>query len=152
MTRLVRSEKHRDYLLLILRVTIGVAFIWACAHKIRQPYDFLHAIYSYEIVGPKVGLLVAIMLPWFELLIGMSLLSGLMLGGAFMGVMASCLAFSIANAHAIASELSISCNCFGAIDAGMVGYGTLFRSIMFLICGIVGVCLVTVSQHRLEKV
>ena len=55
------------FLLRIVTILIGCLLIYGSIPKIRQPYDFLSSVYSYELVGPKFGKLVAMMLPWLDL-------------------------------------------------------------------------------------
>ena len=47
----------------VVRLVLGVMFLMSALPKIRQPYDFLGDIYGYGIVGPKLGVLVAMTMP-----------------------------------------------------------------------------------------
>jgi hypothetical protein len=53
-----------------LRLSVGVLFLWAGLAKLHDPYAFLSAVYSYELLGPESGLWLARMLPWAELGVG----------------------------------------------------------------------------------
>ena len=48
---------------LVVRLGLGAMFIASSLPKIRLPYEFLSSVYNYEIVGPKMGVLVAMVLP-----------------------------------------------------------------------------------------
>ena len=48
---------------MVVRLGLGCMFLYGSLHKIRQPYDFLSSVYYYELVGPRLGLLVAMVLP-----------------------------------------------------------------------------------------
>ncbi|MHC4739886.1 MAG: MauE/DoxX family redox-associated membrane protein [Planctomycetota bacterium] len=50
----------------------------------RQPYDFLSSVYSYELVGPRLGMFVVMILPGLELLVGICLVGGIFIGGALL--------------------------------------------------------------------
>lgn len=59
-----------DGLALVARLALGCIFIAGSIAKLRQPYDFLGSVYNYELVGPGLGAVVAIVLPWLELFVG----------------------------------------------------------------------------------
>lgn len=118
----------------IVRVGLGCLFLWSGIVKIRMPYDFLSDVYNYELVGPRLGMFVAMMLPWFELIVGACLLGGLCVTGALLGSMAMAAAFIFAISWAVYHGLNIGCGCFGS--GAPVGYGPLARAIViFCISG-----------------
>jgi hypothetical protein len=49
--------------------------------KLQHPLEFLSAVYNYELVGPTVGFLVALAIPWIELVLGVSLILALCVRG-----------------------------------------------------------------------
>jgi len=48
---------------LVVRIGLGCMFLYSSLPKIRQPYDFLASVYKYELVSPKLGLLIAMVPP-----------------------------------------------------------------------------------------
>jgi hypothetical protein len=48
-------------------------FLSTSVAKFDHPYDFLGAVYGYELVGPQVGLRIARILPWLAPVLGVSL-------------------------------------------------------------------------------
>jgi len=129
--RLIK-ERLLYVLLFVVRLAIGGMFLWSGLIKIRQPYDFLSSIYNYELVGPKLGMMTAIVLPWLEVLVGICLIGGIFVSGALllsagMGAMFTFTLFS-----ALCRDLDISCGCFGA-NGGTITYFTLFRAFMILL-------------------
>ena len=44
----------------LARLVLGCVLLSSSVAKLRKPYDFLANVYQYELVSPKVGLLVAI--------------------------------------------------------------------------------------------
>ena len=112
----------------LVRLGLGCMFIYSALPKIRQPYDFLHDVYNYEIVGPKLGLLVAMTLPWLELLAGICLLGGIFVGGALLVSAGMAVMFSFVISWALYQGLDISCGCFGS-GAEKITYVTLIRAI-----------------------
>ncbi len=93
----------------LVRLGLGCMFLYSSLPKIRQPYDFLSAVYNYELVGPKLGLLVAMVLPWLELLVGICLVGGIFVSGALLVsiVMGAMFIFVIASAYAEGSILAV---------------------------------------------
>lgn len=115
----------------VVRVTLGCLFIYSSIPKMRQPYDFLSNVYEYEIVGPKLGLLVAMTLPWLELLVGICLVGGIFLSGALLATIAMAAMFTFVIASALSRGLQISCGCFGS-HGDVMNYSTLLRTCMIL--------------------
>jgi len=126
--------KHRlvDGLAIIARLALGVVFIASSIPKLRQPYDFLADVYGYEIVGPKFGLVVAMLLPWLELLVGVCLVGGIFISAALLTAIAMSAMFCFVLASALWRGLEISCGCFNPSSAGIIGYWTLARAAMLL--------------------
>lgn len=115
------------------RVAIGCMFIYGSLPKIRQPYDFLSSVYSYELAGPKLGMFVAMTLPWLELLVGICLIGGVFVGGALLVAIGLAAMFTFVLGSALYHGLDITCGCFGAGASDIIGYGTLIRAIIILL-------------------
>lgn len=101
--------------------------------KIRQPYDFLSSVYNYELVGPKLGVLIAMTLPWLELLVGLCLLGGIFVSGALLTSIGMAAMFTFVLASALYRGLEISCGCFGVSDAEIISYSTLIHACLILL-------------------
>lgn len=120
---------------LIVRLALGCMFLYSSLPKIRQPYDFLSDVYSYELVGPQLGMLTAMALPWLELLAGICLVGGIFVGGALLASIAMAAMFTFVIASALYRGLEISCGCFGA-GAEIISYYTVIRACVILIFSI----------------
>ena len=120
---------------LLIRLSLGCLFLWSSLPKIRQPYDFLSSVYNYELVGPKLGMLVAVILPWLELLVGLCLLGGIFVGGALLLSIGMAIMFTFTTSFALYRGLKISCGCFGA--SGIISYSTIIHTCMILLFSIV---------------
>jgi uncharacterized membrane protein YphA (DoxX/SURF4 family) len=72
-----------DYLVLALRLILAAVFVYAALQKIGKPLAFADEIRMYGIldIGPLLYIL-AIALPWIELLCGLSLLTGCFMRGS----------------------------------------------------------------------
>ncbi len=117
----------------VVRIGLGCMFLWSSLPKIRQPYDFLSDVYNYELVGPKLGLLVAMTLPWMELLVGICLIGGVFVGGALLASAGMGAMFTFVIASALYRGLEISCGCFSTSSADQVSYLTLVRAAIILV-------------------
>jgi uncharacterized membrane protein YphA (DoxX/SURF4 family) len=115
---------------LAVRLSLGFMFIVSSVPKIRQPYVFLGSVYGYELVGPKMGVLVAMVLPWVELFTGACLVGGVFVGGALLASVGMSALFTFVLASALWRQLDISCGCFSSSAAGKISYLTLIRAIV----------------------
>src|SRR5207302_11308420 len=103
--------------------------VWAGLVKIRDPYDFLGAVYNYELVGPHVGLLIATILPWLELCTGASLLLKVAPRGGALLAVGLFAGFTVVHALATGEGVTISCGCgVGSVAGEVTGSGKLAES------------------------
>ncbi len=133
---LINKTSCRRYgptVLLIVRYALGCLFLYSALPKIRQPYDFLSSVYQYELLGPKLGMVVAMVLPWFELLVGICLLGGIFVSGALLAVAAMGAVFTYGISMALYRGLDIACGCFGALGGDKINYLTLARAVFILL-------------------
>ena len=95
------------------RVILGAVLISSAAPKIVYPGDFYTAVVDYGVVGGGGATVIAAGLPWLELTVGLSLLTGI--GGAGAMVMAALmmLVFTGLHGYALIKGLDIPCGCFG---------------------------------------
>jgi len=115
---------------LVVRLGLGCMFIMSSVPKIQRPYEFLGSIYGYELVGPNLGVLVAMVLPWVELLAGVCLVGGVFVGGALLASIGMGVLFTFVLCSALYRHLDISCGCFSNAGAGKISYLTLIRAIV----------------------
>lgn len=134
------NRRKREQLLssftLVVRLGLGCLFLWSSLPKIRQPYDFLSDVYEYELVGPKLGMLTAMTLPWLELLVGVCLVGGIFVGGALLASIGMAAMFTFVLASVLYRGLAISCGCFGASGAEIISYSTVIRAFVILLFSI----------------
>lgn len=99
--------------LLVGRWVLGILFLWAAASKLANPIEFLGSIYAYDVSLPD-GLmkLVAVTLPWIELICGLLLMAGVWTETALSATTALLAAFVLLTGQAWLRGLSISCGCF----------------------------------------
>jgi putative oxidoreductase len=129
----VMQKRFMPGFALVVRLLLGCMFLYSSLPKIRQPYDFLSSVYNYELVGPKLGLLVAMVLPWAELLVGICLVGGIFVSGSLLVSIAMGGMFSFDIASALYRGLNISCGCFSASSTEQIGYITLIRALVIML-------------------
>jgi hypothetical protein len=126
--------------LFVTRLVLGGMLLWSAAAKINRPYDFLGVVFSYQLVGPKLVFIVATFLPWLELVLGITLLAGILPSGSLILAVGLGLVFTYVEASALHRMLPISCGCFSmSHGSGTVNYATLSRAVFFLLFAIIGI-------------
>lgn len=114
----MRRVIDNDYLTLIVRLFIGGMFIYASYYKIVEPISFAKSIWYYHLVPGYLINIVALVMPWLELLCGLGLILGIFYRGSVLWVNIMLLVFMIALATAVVRGISIDCGCFKASAAG----------------------------------
>ncbi len=129
--------KNKAAIALGLRWLLGIVFIWAALGKMVGPQDFLANLYEYQLPLPEFFLrLVAVSLPWLELICGLSLLVNSWPESTLGVIMLMMLVFIGATGQAWMRGLEIDCGCFGtAIEknsfAGSVQFAFFRNLILF---------------------
>ena len=113
----MRRIIDNDYLTLLFRVIVGATFIYASYYKIIEPATFAKGIWFYHILPGNMINLMAIFLPWIELVCGIALIVGFQYRGAVALVNIMMIMFIIALTSAVYRGISIDCGCFKASQA-----------------------------------
>lgn len=119
------------------RLLLGGAFGTAAILKLLDPSAFVADIDHYRLLPYPLAVVVAIYLPWLELLCGAAVLFRWRERGAALLLVALCAIFASALASAWLRGLNIDCGCFGRTLASSLPVA-LARS---LVLGGVGVVL-----------
>ena len=133
---------------LILRLFLGglflasaVAKIWnvqvSHAHAIQFSHvpdlaTFARDVTSYHVPPRELTNLVAITLPWIELLAGGLLVCGIWKQASALVITAMMIVFLAAIGWAVAHGYDIRCGCFGTVDARRVGFTALAQDAALL--------------------
>ena len=120
---------------LISRLILGAVFIYASLDKIMNPDDFAKAIGNYHVLPFGLENLLALVLPWVELLTGLCLIIGVMVDGATVLIILMNIVFIFAISQALARGISIECGCFSVSSEGgdNIGLQTIIRDIGYLL-------------------
>ena len=97
---------------------MGGVFIYASYYKILDPGDFAKSIWYYHMVPGSLINVMALVLPWVELLAGVGLIVGCNYRGSLLLITLMTAMFIVALISAVARDLSIDCGCFKASGAG----------------------------------
>jgi uncharacterized membrane protein YphA (DoxX/SURF4 family) len=117
----------------VLRIVLGCVFIYASLDKIRHPDLFAEAVYNYQLLPEVAVNLVAVCLPWLELLSGSLLVLGLWMQGSIMILSGLMVVFIGALGINLARGLDIYCGCFITQSTDPITLLTLFRDSLFLL-------------------
>jgi len=78
----MKNLLNNRYLILLFRLILGITFIYASIHKIADPLAFSDNISNFHITPISIDNLIALILPWIELFIGIGLMTGVFLEGS----------------------------------------------------------------------
>jgi len=117
---------------LICRLILAVIFFYAAIEKIAAPLEFAVAIYNYQLLPDFAVNVLAVILPWLEIIVAICLVAGFQVRGAALISSALFLTFATALTISLVRGLDISCGCFGAAS-GSINWLYLGRDLSLLI-------------------
>ena len=119
---------------MICRICLGLMFIYASLDKIAHPEEFAKQIGYYKALPFGLENVLAIVLPWTELIVGICLIAGLLVDGATLLSIIMMLVFILAISQAMLRGIDITCGCFKvSADSDKLGLDTIIRDIIFLV-------------------
>ena len=124
----------KNLLVMVCRIFLGLMFIYASLDKIAHPEEFAKQIGYYKALPFGLENLLAIILPWAELIMGICLIAGLLVDGAALVSIIMMLVFILAISQAMLRGIDITCGCFKvSADSEKLGLDTIIRDIVFLV-------------------
>jgi len=122
----------------VIRILIGCIFVVSGFEKLIGPYqNFLYVVQSYEFLPTLIEDIVARVLPWIELFLGVFLFTGLWLKWALRSTLILFLMFILIVGQALMRGLPIDeCGCFGGLISLPLAAVLMFDSIMLLMTGL----------------
>jgi uncharacterized membrane protein YphA (DoxX/SURF4 family) len=123
---------------LAARWILGLTFIYASYHKILAPADFAKIVYGYDLFPNGIINLIAIVLPFIELVAGLALILGIYPRSAVLIINGLLVMFIIVLAINLIRGHEFDCGCFLIAEAGSFpsSGSTLIRDIIYLILGL----------------
>jgi len=101
---------------LVFRLLVGAVFVSSGIVKALDPLDFAQQVRNYRTVGQDLAFLVALYLPWLEILAGAFLVAGILkkASAALISLMLG--GFIVLVAVTIVRGIDVDCGCFGALS------------------------------------
>jgi putative oxidoreductase len=125
------------YLVFAVRLILGVVFIYASLEKIQNPAGFAQAIYNYRMVPVPLINMMAVLLPWLELLCGVLIIVGVFVRGSALLIGAMLAVFIVALSSALLRGLDISCGCFTLEGGRGIAGKTLVEDVLLMGCVVI---------------
>ena len=126
---------NNGWIEIAFRWILGITFIYASYYKIMSPTDFAKIIYGYNLFPEVLINLIAIVLPFVELISGLSLLIGIYPRSAALIINGLLLAFIFILTINIIRGYEFDCGCF---SAGKTGSPKMMvaRDVIYFIMGL----------------
>lgn len=108
-------ESKTRFASLALRVILGGFFVVSGLSKVMHPIEYFQIVIEmYHVVPEQLNYVVALVVPWTEILCGLFLMLGYWSQGASLVLTGLVLSFEVILAQALIRGLSIDeCGCFG---------------------------------------
>jgi|GEM_PF-286993 len=132
---------------LFIRWLFGITFIYASYHKIVEPAHFAKIIYGYYLFPEFIINLTAIILPYLELISGISLILGIYPRSAMLILESMLFAFIVALSINLIRGYNFDCGCFSFGERGY-GYSALHLLIRDVIYFTLGLQSLFYNKHR----
>jgi uncharacterized membrane protein YphA (DoxX/SURF4 family) len=114
VTALLRNPRVH----LLLRLLLGAFFVYASLDKIWSPAAFAKIVYQWQVVGPVPSNLVAVTLPWVELLAGLLLIAGVSRRESALVIALMLVVFIVAAGSVMARGIDVeNCGCVSVAKA-----------------------------------
>jgi uncharacterized membrane protein YphA (DoxX/SURF4 family) len=122
---------HNKPVLWVFRILVGGVFIWAGLLKVLDPLEFAQNIANYRVFPRDLSFLIALVLPWVEVLCGALVILGLFRSGSSLLLSGLLGVFLVLITVTIIRGLDVNCGCFGSIGRH-VDYRLLGTDIILL--------------------
>ena len=135
---------------LIVRVALGGVFTYAGAAKLPDLEDFFWSVHHFALTPWDVSMVLAMFLPWLEIVAGVALIIRKLHSGALLIVTALSAIFLGAIASAWWRGLDITCGCFGKeVNATNYAKHLALNAAMLLAC--LGLAWIQWREGRLQS-
>ena len=134
----MKNILQNSWIELAARWVLGLTFIYASYHKILAPADFAKIIYGYDLFPYAAINLIAIVLPFIELIAGLALILGIYPRSAVLIINGMLVAFIFVLAINVIRGHEFDCGCFSTGETGIFSSAesTIVRDIIYLILGL----------------
>lgn len=98
----------------VLGVALGALFVYAAYGKIPDPRPLVTIIWNYRVLPAGPVNLMAIYMPWMELVVGLALITGFMRRAAALWATGLLVSFVVALGINALRGVNVACGCFSA--------------------------------------
>jgi uncharacterized membrane protein YphA (DoxX/SURF4 family) len=133
----------RKEVILLLRLIVGVTFVYASYDKVLHPHAFAIAVRGYQIVPVNLSNLFALAVAWAEFVAGILLIVGLFTRQAAGAVFLLLGMFVVALVIVVVKGMVIDCGCFSSEGGSQTGPFLIGRNVLLL-----AVCVVIMKYDR----
>jgi uncharacterized membrane protein YphA (DoxX/SURF4 family) len=117
-------------------IVLGFTFLVAALSKFRDRDGFVLGILEYDVLPTRLAVAYGRVLPVLELIFGAALLAGVWPLGIGIGSVLLLLSFVAAVAVNLARRRQVDCHCFGVHRSEPIGWLTLARLGVLLVCAL----------------
>lgn len=128
----IRGFLGKPGTLRVCQIVTGLLFLWAGLAKIGDLTAFAEQLHNYRIVPIWTENLLAMTVPWIEVVAGLALVVGVRARSGAVLATAMLAVFTVAVAAAWARGLDFECGCFGKASAGRIGAQKLLENLGML--------------------
>ena len=122
----------------LLGLVLGGIFLYAAHAKILDPRPLVTIIWNYRILPPGPVNLMAIYMPWLELLVGIALVTGFKRRAAALCSTGLLVAFMVALGINAVRGINVACGCFSTSAEDVSNaWGLVLRDLPMLLAAMV---------------
>ena len=124
------------YLLLLSRVALGFIFLYAGTEKIADAEGFARAINNYKLIPFFTINILALVLPWIEVVCGLLLILGIKSKENALILTLLLSLFVAVITVSLLRGLNIDCGCFGTASGTKIGAQKLLENALLILLGL----------------
>jgi len=116
----------------LARLVVGGVFVVASIDKIVNPHEFAQVVDAYEFFPLATVNLIAIVVPWLEVVVGLMLIGGLWLRSTALVAAVMLTGFIVILAWALGHGLEVSCGCYDTTGGSVVSWNRVIEDVGLL--------------------
>ena len=134
----VKSFFRQPAVIRIAQLALGFLMVYAALAKIGQLQGFSAQVHNFRMLPIAMENLVAMTLPWIELMAGITLIAGVYARAGARLLFLVLAIFTIGVIQAMARGLDFECGCFGTSDGTRVGFVKVLQNLGMLLLAWIG--------------
>lgn len=130
---MIREILSNKFILLAARLVIGFVFLYAGIIKVNDPGSFADSVANYKILPDYLINIVAIIIPWIELISGLLIIFGVAVRENALVIINLLGIFIILIIVSVLRGLNIDCGCFGTQTGTSIGLNKIIEDLLLLV-------------------